>query len=431
MRPHSTPRQPKIDRPGRRSRLRQAAPRYLLLTSVAGSLLVHAEDVVPTTNPAAAPTANSSAPSSVAPPADGQNSTPPLVLDASPTPLTLSVSAQHQYDDNYTRTPDKQSERISAVSGEVSLDKTISQQRITASLRATDSHYAKRDYLNKVTYNAGVEWLSRFASRWVGDLSWQRKRDRVPFSSFQGDDVVTDSDLNGSLGYEISPEVTAYAGAEQANQDHSNSERQLLNHEDRQGFVGVKYKSGRDSTVDVRFRDGRRDYDSNDALDYRYKQIETHVGWQITDKTKLSGMLGHFRRTGDINQGSGTIRAIQGDWAPTGKTSFTARYQVTYPAAGGDNTSPSREQRALLKALWQATAKLGFTAQIEQIRGRFNGFLTPSHSENTLRTSLLTSYMPTEKVHLDLELAHERRHSTLEGGNYRSNQVMGIVRLDF
>lgn len=431
MRPNSTQRQPTPARPCRRSRLRQAAPRYLLLTSVAGSLLVHAEDVVPTTSPAVAPQANSSAPSSVAPPADGQNTAPAPVLDSTPTPLTLSVSAQEQYDDNFTRTPDKQSERISAISGEVSLDKTISQQHITAYLRATDSHYAKRDYLNKVTYNAGVEWLSRFASRWVGDLNWQRKRDRVPFSSFQGDDVVTDSDLSGSLGYEISPEITAYAGAEQGNQEHSNSVRQLLDHEDRQGFVGVKYKSGRDSTVDVRFRDGRRDYDSNDALDYRYKQIEARVGWQITDKTKLSGMLGRFRRTGEINQGSGTLRSIQGDWDATSKTSFTARYQVSYPAAGGDNTSPSREQRALLKALWQATAKLGFTAQIENIRGRFNGYLTPAHKENTWRTSLKGTYTPTEKVHLDLELARERRRSTLEGGDYKSNQIMGVLRLDF
>lgn len=357
-------------------------------------------------------------------------------------PVAFDAAVKHLWDSNYNRTPDGGQEQVTVASVGVRGNHDIRRQQFSGHLGAARHQHDRRDFLDATTYRAGAAWRGEWGPAFRSRLAWSRNDRLVDQADFTGRDIITFDDGKATLVFAPGNNWEFPVFVRRATQTHSNSSQEALDFEDREASAGIRYKSGRRSTVTLQLIQGERDYPNQDRerpdevdpvadLDFDYSRAELESVWRITDKTQLQGVLGYFERDGEANDGTGGLAGIEGQWQATSKVRFISGYQFREPAVGETSDSPSEVQRLFLEAQWQVTPKVLFGTELGHARQEFDA--SPAHtarSEDSTRWVPLTiSYQYSEALELNLDSAWRHRSSPLDERNYTSRELTVGLRM--
>lgn len=281
--------------------------------------------------------------------------------------LVFSAGVQHQYDSNFFRSPEEIEEQITRAGAGVSFRKQFSAQRLALSARANQYRYAEQDDLNAAAVEGEASWLGQFTNNISTQVNWLREETPVDKLEFIGKDLVAKEDANAWLSLGDNKSIGWILGFHQLDMAHSNTERRALDFHDRDFFSELRYRASSASWFGLRYRAGERQHQflnpTQGNLDFDYRQWELETAWEVTTKTKLTGLVGYFDRTAKAdamtaNEGEGKLVSISMDWAVTEKLNTHLSYGFNQPAIGETADAPAEISKSSLLLQWQFTPKL-------------------------------------------------------------------------
>lgn len=349
--------------------------------------------------------------------------------------LSARASINHTWDSNYDRSPDAFSEQITEASLGAGIRKSIRRQTLSAGIGASRYRHRHRDFLDATLYRGSLRWQGEFGSRISFTLLWDYRDRLADRLDFAGRDIINRDEKKASFNYAVYAGWSLVGGVRDAEQTHSNEDRQSLDFEEYDFNAGVQYRSGRGSRVTLRYTGGERHF-SNPAsaslsatgargdLDYDYQRLDFETEWQVTGKTRVTGTIGHFDRDGEINSGKGLKASLQTDWQATEKTILNLTFGYDEPAVGEDSTNPSEIRRLGASASWQWTEKitLNTSAKVElkQFNDRFAR--VPRDEEIYYWRPVVLNYAITDMISMRLASGFQQRKSPIESLNYTARE---------
>ncbi len=312
---------------------------------------------------------------------------------------TVGFGAREQWDSNFARSPDVDSERYTVASLSLAANQQFSKQRLGFSVRGTQYAYDQRDELDTDFYEGSAGWHSDWTTRVKTDITWKRDAYPVDQLEFTGNDVVSRDDTKAQLTLGTSKHISIITGASQANQTHSNSTRQYLEFDDKEAFIELSYRTNNNSSLGIRVRDGDRVYpvpDPNEplSLDFDYQQREIEGVWALTTKTRITATVGRFERDGEVNAGVGTQSLLDANWVVSEKVELTLGYSHSEPAVGESSDSPSDIRAGFLRMTWEPSRKW----QV-RIEGRYGENEYVQRDQEPARDETITSFTPLSLVY--------------------------------
>ncbi|WP_148861379.1 hypothetical protein [Marinobacter fonticola] len=350
---------------------------------------------------------------------------------------TLSVNADisQTWDSNYNREPGSSSEQITRASLGTGINTTLSRQTLSASLGAARYRHNRRDFLDATLYRGGLGWRGPIGNRLSFALSWSYRDRLAERIDFVGKDVINLDEKNAAVKYAIFSGWALVGGARDAEQTHSNDDRESLDYEERDYSAGLQYTSGRKSTVTLKFTEGDRHYlhpgegdvpgvDPQDDLDYDYQRMAFETEWQMTGKTKLTGTLGYFDRDGEVNSGNGLETSIQTDWAATDKTDLILIYAFDQPPVGEDSENPSEAHIVSARVAWEWTSKITVETAVRAAFQEYDDTLERvARDEKSYGwVPLLLRYQLNNAISVRFVSGWQQRESPIDERNYTARE---------
>ena len=356
--------------------------------------------------------------------------------------LRVAASLKHTWDSNYNREPGSSSEQITEASLGTGLSKTMSRQTLSASIGAARYRHHRRDFLDASLYRWGLGWRGAVGSRMSFGLTWNNRDRLAERVDFVGKDIINLDEKKAALTYTVYTGWALVGGARDAEQTHSNNDRESLDYEEQDYNAGLQYRSGRGSTVTLRYTDGDRRYlhpsggdsipgvDTGEDLDYDYQRVAFETEWLVTGKTKLTGAIGYFDRDGEVNSGSGLETSIETDWQATDKTNIVVLYSFDQPPVGEDSTNPSEAHSLSASVAWDWTAKITVETAARASFQKFDDTLdrVARDEEAYSWTPLVLNYAMTETISARFASGWQKRVSPVEDREYTAEVFsLGLV----
>ena len=341
----------------------------------------------------------------------------------------LNASVNEIWDSNFSRSPDADEEKITLASAGARFNQTYGRQRFFARWQVNRFTFAEHEDFNATAQSGELGWNGVIGSRINTEVALKRDDYLVDRLEFFGKDVVSRDDLTAKLGYGNEGLLSFHVGGIESRQTHSNWERSGLDFDEHQAFVDGGYESRNHSSIYVRVLSGNREYtypvdDRN--LDFDFRQLELEAVWAISPKTKISGRVAGFDRTGEVNSASGSIASFDASWQATDKVLVEAGYSLNHPAIGETSDSPAKVQQSSLSLMWQYSPKIsvGSSARYSKLDYDATGSVV-ARQETLYDTSPITiKYQPHEHLLLQLHAGWRKNESPLYFRNYTSRQIM-------
>lgn len=281
---------------------------------------------------------------------------------AAPDRFTLSLGAQENWDSNFARNVDVDSEHYTRSVASLVFKERLSKQDLSLSVSGNRYEYAERDDLDVDFYEGNASWRSEWSPRVKTSVNWTRDAYAVDRLEFADKDVVSLDNLTGQITLGTSKHLGITLGARESAQTHSNDLREALDFDEEEWFVAGTYTTANQSSLSVRLREGERLYvhmapDDLRILDFDYRQLEVEGNWAITRKTQLGFTLGRFKREGEINAGTGTQALVDMTWAVSEKLTLALSYSQSEPAAGETSDSPDNVRTSKFAVSWEPSSK--------------------------------------------------------------------------
>jgi hypothetical protein len=349
--------------------------------------------------------------------------------------LSVSAKINQTWDSNYNRSRDSSSEQITEASIATGINKTISRQTLGAKIGASRYRHHRRDFLDASLYRGSLSWQGALGNRASFGLSWiyrDRLAERVDFI---GRDIINLDEKEASLKYSVYAGWALVGGVRDAQQTHSNDGQASLDYDEQDYNAGIQYKSGRGSTMTLRYTEGDRHYlnpasgglpdvDAVKDLDYDYQRTALETEWQVTGKTLLTSNVGYFDRDGEVNSGNGLEASIQADWQATDKTSMVLLYGFDQPAVGEDSNNPSEVHRLVASLSWEWTAKITLDTSVRVAFQEFDDSLgrVPRDEESYSWRPLALNYAITDTISARFASGWQKRESPIDERNYTARE---------
>ena len=360
--------------------------------------------------------------------------------DAKPDALSADVGVRHTWDSNYDREADGNDERITVAYAGAEVNTDISRQHFSGRIGVARYIHDRRDYLDATGYNGGLAWRGEQGDTFRTLVSWSRKDRPADRIDFIGNDIITYDDKQATLVYVMNTSWEIPLTVREAEQTHDNDSRRTLDYTDKELFTGVRYRSGRNSTVMLRLVNGEREYPNQATpipagqdLNFDYQRAEVETNWAFSKKTRLTGVVGYFQRDGEVNDGNGLQALLEGNWQASSKTLLTLGYNYDQPPLGEDSENASDTQRVYIGAEWDATPKLSVKTGAKQVWQSFDNTLQTSARDETVNvvTPLIVAYQFTDVVGVDLVSAWQKRHSPIASRDYSATELTLELKAEF
>lgn len=276
--------------------------------------------------------------------------------------FTLGVGVQENWDSNFARKPDVDSERYTKAVVSLSANQRFSKQQLALNVSGNRYEYDQREDLDADFYDGSASWRSDWNTRLKTSLAWGRDAYPVDRLEFSGNDIAARDQSKAQVTLGTSKHFSIGAGASRVVQTHSNSLRQNLEFDEDEAFIEVSYKTSNETSLSARVRDGERIYpypDPNEpqTLDFEYQQRELEGSWAPSSKTRLTATVGQFERDGEVNEGVGTQSLLNFSWDVSEKVGLSLGYSQSEPAVGETSDSPSDIRTGQFRLTWEPSAK--------------------------------------------------------------------------
>jgi len=352
--------------------------------------------------------------------------------------VTLTGSVQEQYDSNYTRTPEKNSEIITLSQLGLNLNETWSNQHLGFRWQGTHFNFAKLFDENANLQTGSLDWQSLWPMGFKSSLSIKRDGYLADQLEFAGVDVAVQNLAVARVGYGFADGWLFNLGARGLKQLHSNDALQNSEYKESDGFAEVGYETSSGSSAIVRGRSGKRTYQEEDIqairdLNYDYTQAEVETKWIISPKTDLSVLLAKYDRSGEINNGTGTMASLEANWVPTEKITVAMLYSLQHPAIGERTDGTAKAQTTSLSAQWLFSSKLTFATRVSYSRSKYvSDFSVLERSEGLFSYSpLIVSYSPTDHWTIKLDSNWRKNNSPVTYRKYQSAEAALGIYFDY
>lgn len=367
-------------------------------------------------------------------------------MAAEPRPDRVRVDAgiRHTWDDNYNRRPGQSQEQITVATAGVAVRTDISQQSLAAGAGLAHYQHHSRDFLDTTTHRAHASWAGQIGPRVRHRIGWSRYERPEDRTEFTGKDIVTMDNRSASLTLGTGTGWQLPASIRQERRSHSNAGQQALNHDDLRVSTGLRYITGKRSSVTLEVARGEREYPQQGLnrpedlppaadLDYEYTEVAVRTRWPVTSKTRLDAHVGHFRRDGEANDGTGIQTGLDLQWRATHKLTVESGYHFDQPPIGETSNSPSDLHRLYLETSWQATPRLQLGTRISHGNFRFESRPDrPGRTEKVYRWSPLNArYQFSDQLGLTLASGWLKRDSPREDRNFVARDLTLGLELQF
>src|SRR6187431_1733280 len=162
--------------------------------------------------------------------------------------FALVLGVQENWDSNFARNPDVDSEHYTLAAASLSAKQDFSKQQLALSLRGNQYKYDQRDDLDTDFYEGAASWRSNWNTRVKTELTWNRDAYPVDRLEFSGNDVVASDLARAKLIVGTGKHMSFGVGVNQLLQTHSNSLRQSLELDEDEAFIEATYQTSNQSS---------------------------------------------------------------------------------------------------------------------------------------------------------------------------------------
>ncbi|WP_158592191.1 XrtB/PEP-CTERM-associated polysaccharide biosynthesis outer membrane protein EpsL [Noviherbaspirillum sedimenti] len=359
----------------------------------------------------------------------------------------VGISATHE--DNILGTSNaaiaagapKLSDTARRVEAGLIFDKTISQQRLTASLnldrtsfnRFSNLDYNGRDIRANWNWHAGKHLEGNLGATHVRALTSVQDSLTVTGLPSQLPNVRTQDRQYFDASWRLHPSWRLRGGLSHYELDYAQTGPQVANRTVNDGEVGVDYLARSGSSIGLQYRHAEGEFQFSPLNDYSQDEIKGRVDWKLTGKTDLLFLAGWVQRDNDLapaNDFSGFNGRVNATWRATGKTTVNASLWREIGALDDQTASYSLNRGISLGAGWEITQQLRLDGYYQHERRDY----TPANLARKDRVnygSLQLSYYPIRKLRIQTAVYRTAQGSDVAANAYRNVGVSLGTRYEF
>ncbi|RYY76511.1 MAG: hypothetical protein EOO52_03110 [Gammaproteobacteria bacterium] len=349
--------------------------------------------------------------------------------------ISGAVGATQLWDSNFFRKPDDQelSEQTTILSAGVALATYVSRQQLSARWAVRSYQHAEYEQFDETVQNGLARWNGAWAGDFTSNLEWSRDAYLVDRWEVGADasDVVERDTTKFMVTKGRDNRFSFQLGASQSNQKHSNDVFTKFNFEDREGFVGLTYKTPSASTLTVRYRGGDRQYDDLSVLDperdynFDFDQLEIENVWKMSSKTTSTISFTRFKRDGVLNDSTGDYATVDFSWDATPKIQWRTGYSYKKPALGETIDLPSTIQAGFINFSWSFSPKWSISSRVEKIKRDYKnlGEEFPRTESQVNISPFVLTYTMSDSLNFKLDTSWRKNESPVLEREYETSQA--------
>ena len=380
-----------------------------------------------------------------------------------PNVMTPYVNYTFSYDDNLLRQHDQaaalartgssqMSDRSHLLLGGIRLDKTISQQRLTADVNLSRINYDHFSALDHDDKNALGNWNWHAGNHLEGNLGSSYSKTLAPLEDFRSTEKNLRTQRRHYLdaAWLFHPSWRARAGVSHYNLDYSLAAQRANERTQDTTEIGLDYLALSKSTVGLRVRQTRsRDAHAEDVgvsplQTYNQNEFKGAVDWYVTEPTQLQFLGGWVQRNYDSSNATdfrGFNARLTARWQTTSKLGLTLATWRELGSAEDLAASYALNHGIKLSTRWEMGSKLWLEGFATTEKRNYNGATAlagiTGSGANTNRSDRYTKYLAgitwlvSQKLQFNSSIFRELLNSNLANLGYHDNGLQLSARYQF
>lgn len=355
-------------------------------------------------------------------------------------------------DDNLLGAGDAADAALSSTSQRASagmlVDKTFSQQRLTAALHVTRIDYDKLPELNNTAKDVRANWNWHAGNHLDGDLGVSYVEALAPFVNFHARErnVRAERREFAEGRWLLHPSWRLRAGASRSTLEYALASQEGGNRIEQVSELGLDYVARSGSTVGTQLRHTRGRYPNRvqvDALSvdnsYVQEEFKAKVNWLASGKTSLQFLGGLVKRRHDAfaaRDYSGVNARLHANWQPSAKLGVALGAWREIGALDDVTTSYTLNRGTSLGALWDITDKVRVDALLKRETSDYSGTAALSSTlaerkDTVRRAALKLVYRASAHLQFGAQAYRNERRSTLAGNSYPASGLQLSSKYEF
>jgi len=331
----------------------------------------------------------------------------------------------------------------------LAIDKSISQQHLTANVSVAKVDYDRFQQLDHLDKNLAANWNWHVGPHVEGNAGITYSQGLTPFIDFHllEKNLRTQETAYVDGSWLFHPSWRVHAGLVHSKLSYDLDSQRPADNSQNQTEVGLDYLAATGSTVGVQLRHTRADFPNPEQIagsevfnGYNQDEIKGKVDWMLSGKTKLHFLGGWVSRKQDapsIRDFSGINSRVAADWSPTGKVDLTVAAFREIGAVDDLSTVYSMNHGGSIASAWQYSEKIRLVAQFKYQKRDFSQSIetgtpgSPNQNDVLRNTALTMIYNPTLHWQVQLSGIRSTRALTSTPGGFVNNGVMLNTRYAF
>ncbi|HWW04323.1 XrtB/PEP-CTERM-associated polysaccharide biosynthesis outer membrane protein EpsL [Collimonas sp.] len=331
----------------------------------------------------------------------------------------------------------------------LAIDKSISQQHLTANVSVAKVDYDRFQQLDHLDKNLAANWNWHVGPHVEGNAGITYSQGLTPFIDFHllEKNLRTQETAYVDGSWLFHPSWRVHAGLVHSKLSYDLDSQRPADNSQNQTEVGLDYLAATGSTVGVQLRHTRADFPNPEQIagsevfnGYNQDEIKGKVDWMLSGKTKLHFLGGWVSRKQDapsIRDFSGINSRVAADWSPTGKIDLTVAAFREIGAVDDLSTVYSMNHGGSIASAWQYSEKIRLVAQFKYQKRDFSQSIetgtpgSPNQNDVLRNTALTMIYNPTLHWQVQLSGIRSTRALTSTPGGFVNNGVMLNTRYAF
>lgn len=321
------------------------------------------------------------------------------------------------------------------------VDKTISQQRLTANINFDRTSFNRFENLDYNGRDILANWNWHVGSQFDGNLGVTHTRALTSVQESLGitglpsrlPNVRTQDRQYLDGGWRFHPSWRVRGGISRYELDYDQPGFQTSNRTINDGEVGIDYLARSGSSVGLQVRHAEGDFPFSPNNNYGQDEFKAKVDWKLTGKTDLQFLAGWVNRdhdTAPAQDFSGFNGRMNAVWRATNKITVNAGVWREIGALDDLTTAFSLNNGVSIGAGWEMDAKLRLDAYYQHEKRDYTA-ANLARKDNLNYGSVMLTYFPIRNLRIQTSIYQTVQNSDPATLSYRNKGVSLGTRYEF